>query len=162
MVAKDVCVAGLAFIVGCQREGGPSVGGSGGVDGGNPTTGGVGSGGTAPVPELCSLGGTCTDGKFSGAFGPICVSLEVTCEYGCRNPPKPLPVYRERDGSVASRLVYEAFCEPGDGSVTPPDDARPDGSTCQPQVMNGYDTGLDTCADGTVHHRAGVFCVKQI
>ena len=91
---------GLVLTAGCQREG-TSNPGSGGVG-----WSGSGSGGREPVPELCSLSGTCTNGKFSGRYGPFCNSLEVTCEYGCRSPQGPLPEYRGDDGSLASRLVH--------------------------------------------------------
>src|SRR5205085_2077800 len=100
-------------------------------------------------PELCDASGTCTDGKVTGSYGHFCVPLSFTCEFGCRNPRGAIPHYSDDDGAIAQSLVRTALCEPGDGSVAPAADAAPpDGAvSCQPQLMNGADTGLDTCPD---------------
>ena len=145
---------GLAFAAGCHdATGNTGSGGSG--------SGGSGSGGDAGThPELCSAGGTCTDGKVTGSYGHYCVPLAFTCEFGCRNPAGGIPDYSDDDGAIARSLVDSALCEPGDGSVAPPADALPadDAVACQPQLINGADTGLETCPDGTTHRRKAVTC----
>jgi hypothetical protein len=55
-------------------------------------------------------------------------------------------------------LAREALCEPADGGALPTD-ALPDGSiTCLPNLVDGRDTGFDTCGDGTIHRRAALEC----
>ena len=169
-VSSKAWVMGLMLVVGCRDDvRNPSVTGSGGTPGtggsstgGTPGTGGVENGGPGSGGshgELCTLRATCLDGRVTGTYGVFCSSLDFTCPSGCRTSPAAIPSYRESDSLIAHNLARDALCEPSDGGVLPADALPPDGaSTCLPKLVDGRDTGFDTCGDGTIHRRVALEC----